>query len=72
VKSGTVINMTHTTRHTSMRQIPMTDDIRWRMAALLAEREQMQEEIRQLSASVQLYSEIVRRLESGAAPRRAA
>lgn len=55
-----------------MRQIPMTGEIRWRVAALLAEREQMQEEIRQLNAAVQVYTEIVRRLESGAAPRRAA
>jgi hypothetical protein len=50
----------------------MTDEIRSRLATLLAEREQMQEEIRQLSAAVQVYTEIVRRLESGVSPRRAA
>ena len=63
--------MTDNTRHTTITRISITGATSGRMAALLTEREQMQEEIRQLSAAVQVYTEIVRRLES-ATPRRAA
>lgn len=63
--------MKHTPRHTSTGPIPMAEITRRRMTALLAEREAMQEEIRQLSAAVQVYAEIVRRMEC-AEPRRAA
>jgi len=63
--------MKQTHRQTSTSLIAIADGPRRRLAALLAEREAMREEIRQLSAAVQVYTEIVRRMES-AAPRRAA
>ena len=57
---------------TSPVQVPISDDVRGRLAALLLEREELREEVKQLSATVRIYSEIVRRLESVATPRRAA
>ena len=47
------------------KQIPISGGVRRQVAALLVERAQLQEEIRQLNATVQIYAEIVRRLESG-------
>jgi len=41
--------------------------LRGRVRELLHEREDLREEIRQLRASVQVYAEIVRRLERGRA-----
>ena len=55
----------------SPRQTPISDDVRGRVASLLSERDQLREEIKQLSATVQIYSEIVRRLEAGASRRAA-
>ena len=63
--------MKHTPRHTSTGPIPMADVTRRRLATLLAEREAMQEEIRQLSAAVQVYTEIVRRMECSSTRRAA-
>jgi hypothetical protein len=56
--------------HRQTRNTSIADGSWRRMAALLAEREAMREEIRQLSAAVQVYADVVRRMES-AAPRRA-
>jgi len=67
--------MTFTTRHNTRadrssakrhpaKQIPIGGGFRRQVAALLVERAQLQEEIRQLNATVQIYAEIVRRLES--------
>jgi hypothetical protein len=52
------------TRHTprTPKQAPLVDGF---MAALLVEREELQEEVKQLNAAVQIYAEIVRRLETG-------
>jgi len=64
--------MKHDTGHSSLKRVSNTNRPRIHLTALLAEREEMREEIRQLTAAVHLYSEIVRRLESSAAPPRAA
>jgi hypothetical protein len=43
------------------------EGLRIQLRALLAERDDLQEEVRQLRATVQIYEEIVRRLESSQA-----
>jgi hypothetical protein len=72
--SGTLFNMTRKIRltvHTDHRNHQAAGRYH-RMAALLQEREQLREEIRQLSAAVQIYTEIVRRLETVTSTRSAA
>jgi len=54
------------------KQIPISRGFRRRVNDLLAERAQLQEEIRQLNAAVQIYAEVVRRMESHDPPLRAA
>jgi len=46
------------------RRITIHEGLYTRIGALLIERDELREEIRQLNASVQIYGEIVRRLES--------
>ena len=62
--------MKPTADHTSTGSISMAVEHR-RITALLAEREAMREDIRQLSAAVQVYAESVRRMESRASRRAA-
>ncbi len=47
------------------------DGLNLRIGALVQERDELEEEIRQLRAAVQIYSEIVRRLEVNNAQRAA-
>jgi hypothetical protein len=47
------------------------EGLRIRIGSLLSEREALMEEVRQLRAAVDIYAEVVRRLECGD-PRRAA
>lgn len=52
-------------------RIAFEDILRLRIGALIEERDALDEEVRQLRAAVQIYSEVVRRLEV-AGPKRAA
>ncbi len=63
--------MKHNPRHNSTKQVSLAGVSGRRMTALLKEREQLREEVKQLSASVQIYAEIVRRLQSQARRRAA-
>ncbi len=52
-------------------RIAFEDILRLRIGALIEERDALDEEVRQLRAAVQIYSEVVRRLEV-AVPKRVA
>jgi hypothetical protein len=58
------MNLLATDPHTNRKHVPFQDGLRIQLRSLLVEREDLREEIRQLRASVQIYAEIVRRLES--------
>lgn len=57
--------------HTTRRRVSFEEGLRLRIGDLLAERETLEEEVRQLRAAVHIYTEVVRRLE-GDATRQAA
>jgi hypothetical protein len=52
---------------TAPRHRSIEDGLRIQLKSLFRERDLLQEEVRQLRASVQLYAEVVRRLEPPAA-----
>jgi len=54
------------------KHLSIDEGLRLRIQTLLTERETLQEEVRQLSAAVAIYREVVRRMESGQEPLRAA
>ncbi|HXA49473.1 MAG TPA: hypothetical protein VNV86_04175 [Candidatus Acidoferrum sp.] len=60
------INATSRVR-TAPKHRSIEDGLRIQLRNLLAERDLLQEEVRQLRASVQLYAEVVRRLHPPAA-----
>ena len=45
------------------KRTSFADGIRLRMGALINERDKLEEEVRQLRATVQIYSEVVNRLQ---------
>ena len=55
-------------RRTVSKHIRFHDGLRRHIDSLVDEREQLREEVRQLSASLQIYAEIVRRLQAVAKP----
>jgi plasmid stability protein len=58
---------TATRIRTAPKHRSIEDGLRVQLRNLLQERDLLQEEVRQLRASVQLYAEVVRRLEPPAA-----
>ena len=59
-----LLAMNTNSSNSNRKHVPFQDGLRIQLRSLLVEREDLREEIRQLRASVQIYAEIVRRLES--------
>ena len=53
-------------KHTPRRRASFEEGLRLHIGALLAEREALEEEVRQLRAAVHIYTEVARRLERDA------
>jgi len=51
------------TSHSPKKRASFEEGMRLRIGALLDERDQLQEEVRQLRAAVLIYTEVVRRLQ---------
>ena len=62
----------HVIPRSANKDLSIDEGVRPRIRALLKERETLQEEVCQLSAAIGIYRELVRRLESGHEPLRAA